>query len=241
MEIISLLFSTVVSRPYVFFYTFIALIIAYYALGIIRTIFFWVISYSVAFLCEYSSTRNGFPFGLYHYIHKNPHELYVSNVPFWDSLSFAFLAFTSFIIAKLITHKSRRKVYILFLAPALLTFVDIIVDPIANLGERWFLGKIYYYEYPGIYFGVPISNFSGWYFVGFVTIGIFQLITNIEVRNALKVYRASIIFYFILILFHIGVAFYIDEPLLGFIDILLFIPLAYWIIKSYRVADGSPT
>src|SRR3989338_5813836 len=205
MEILNLLINTIIARPYVFFYTLIALIIAYYALGLFRTILFWVLSYSVAFVCEYSSTRNGFPFGLYHYINKNPNELYVSNVPLWDSLSFAFLAFTSFIIAKLITHQSGRKFYTLFLAPALLTFVDIIVDPIANLGERWFLGKIYYYEYPGIYFGVPISNFSGWYFVGFVTIGIFQLITNIEVRNALKVYRASIIFYFILILFHIGV------------------------------------
>ena len=84
-----------------------------------------------------------------------------------------------------------------------------------------------------MYFGVPISNFLGWYFVGFVTIGIFQLISRYEITHPIKVYRASIVFYFILILFHIGIAFYINEPLLGFVDISLFIPLAYSIIKSY--------
>ncbi len=249
MYIISLLISTIQSRPYVFFYTAVALIIAYYYIGTIRTIIFWIIGYLTAFICEYSSTRNGFPFGLYHYINKNPHELYISNVPFWDSLSFAFLSFAGFTLATFIIAAYKKKPpltirhspFVLLLTPFLVTFVDIIVDPIAHLGDRWFLGKIYYYEYPGLYFDVPISNFLGWYFVCFITILIFQIIDRLLLKKIpfpqtyeKNVHIATLIFYFVIVIFHIGIAFSIKEPRMGFVDIFLFIPLAYWIIKAYK-------
>jgi hypothetical protein len=54
----------------------------------------------IAFACEYSSTRNGFPFGLYHYFDETrTRELWISNVPFWDSLSFVFLSYFSLVLA----------------------------------------------------------------------------------------------------------------------------------------------
>ena len=50
----------------------------------------------VAFAAEWSSTRIGIPFGLYHYTgDTRGRELYLSNVPLFDSLSFTFLAYAS--------------------------------------------------------------------------------------------------------------------------------------------------
>ena len=71
-------------------------------LGWSRTWRFWVISWITAFLCEFSSTRNGIPFGWYHYTGSTVgQELYLSNIPFMDSLSFSFLLYASYCLALL--------------------------------------------------------------------------------------------------------------------------------------------
>src|SRR5262249_60272139 len=38
--------------------------------------------------------------------------------------------------------------------------------PVRVRGDRWFLGRIFYYPEPGWYFGVPMANFAGWVTVG---------------------------------------------------------------------------
>ena len=54
----------------------------------------------LAFGAEFSSTRNGFPFGPYRYFDETrTRELWISNVPFWDSLSFVFLSYFSLALA----------------------------------------------------------------------------------------------------------------------------------------------
>jgi putative membrane protein len=139
----------------------------------------------VAFAAEYSSTRNGFPFGLYAYTGATRgQELYVSNVPFMDSLSFSFLAYASFALAQVLLlqpeagdleiARLRRTPATLLLAAVLFMLIDVIIDPVALRGDRWFLGKIYEYPRPGIYFGVPLSNFLGWGLVGLTVVWLFQ-------------------------------------------------------------------
>jgi putative membrane protein len=59
-------------------------------------------------------------------------------------------------------------------AALLMTWLDVIIDPLTVHGDRWFLGRMYYYPNGGIYFGVPLSNFVGWFIVGVVTIRLFQ-------------------------------------------------------------------
>ena len=43
--------------------------------------------------------------------------------------------------------------------------VDLVVDPLSVRGDRWFLGKLFWYDPPGPHFGVPISNYLGWFFI----------------------------------------------------------------------------
>jgi len=53
--------------------------------------------------------------------------------------------------------------------------LDVVIDPVALQGEKWFLGRIYEYPYRGFYFGVTAANFAGWFFVGAASQWAFQL------------------------------------------------------------------
>ena len=54
--------------------------------------------------------------------------------------------------------------------------VDVVIDPVARLGDRWFLGKIFEYEVEGAYFGVPLSNFAGWMLTATLIVAAYQRI-----------------------------------------------------------------
>ena len=160
METLSLLWGTVLLRPYVFVFLAVYLTIAILNMGVLRSIFFTVLAYSIAFLCEYSSTRNGFPFGFYTYIDTTrDQELWISNVPFMDSLSFSFLIYVSYTLSLLLWAPLIKKDWdirlgkidpikhsfkVIVSASILCMLMDVIIDPIAFLGDQWFLGKIYF-------------------------------------------------------------------------------------------------
>jgi putative membrane protein len=70
-------------------------------------------------------------------------------------------------------------------------YLDIIIDPVALQGQRWFLGRIYGYPEGGVYFGVPITNFAGWFIVGFVLIWALQVIDRLMVRLRISAFTPS--------------------------------------------------
>jgi uncharacterized membrane protein len=185
-----LLLSTIALRPYVFVFLICFLLISISNFGARTTLLFAILTYCIGLACEYSSVHNGFPFGFYHYVEAtHGRELWVFGVPFFDSVSYTFLAFASYTIALLVcsplyrqgwdlcvldTWQIRRSPRVWLMAALLMVMVDFVVDPLSVLGDRWFLGKIFWYERPGPHFGVPISNYLGWYFVAAVSIGAFQ-------------------------------------------------------------------
>ena len=59
------------------------------------------------------------------------------------------------------------------LTGALLTMLlDVITDPIATMGDRWFLGKIHFYAHPaGSTSACPSPTSRGWFLVAFCIIG----------------------------------------------------------------------
>jgi uncharacterized membrane protein len=168
-----LLLGTIVLRPYVFAFLAAFLVAGILDLGGRRTLGFMAWVWPVAWLAEFSSTRTGVPFGLYHYTGATRgQELYIADVPFMDSLSFTFLAYAAFCLARVAAAGRPAPRWALALgAGALMMLLDVVIDPIAVLGDRWFLGRIFFYAEPGAYFGVPLSNFAGWWLVGAVGVG----------------------------------------------------------------------
>jgi putative membrane protein len=175
MNFLELLWGTVVYRPYVYAFFACFLVFATHQLGWKRMLTFLVSTYLITFACEYSSTRNGFPFGPYSYFDATrDRELWISNVPFWDSLSFVFLSYFSFVMAGAALNEGMRSRWAPWLGGVIMMLLDVVIDPVTLQGEKWFLGRIYEYPYEGFYFGVTAANFAGWFFVGFSTQWVFQ-------------------------------------------------------------------
>ena len=184
--------GTFALRPYVFAFFGAFLLVCVPHIGWRRTMTFTLAGYLIAFASEWLSINTGFPYGWYFYIDTtSSRELWVAGVPFFDSLSYVFLAYCSYSsalfilsplkawrwnVASLETRRIRRSFAALLLGALLQTMLDIVIDPVALQGSRWFLGQIYGYRERGIHFGVPLSNYAGWLLTSLVLIAAFQLI-----------------------------------------------------------------
>jgi putative membrane protein len=166
-----LVIGTLALRPYVFAFLATFLVLGVRDLGWRRTLLFggWV--WPVAWLAEFSSTRTGVPFGLYTYTgYTRGRELYIADVPFMDALSFTFLAYAAFCLARVVVLRGSAPA-VAVVGAVFMMLLDVVIDPLAVRGDRWFLGQIFFYPEGGVYFGVPLSNFAGWVLVGLVGIG----------------------------------------------------------------------
>ena len=183
-----LLLGTLTLRPYVFAFVALFVVAGIADLGWRRTLLFAAWVWPVAWLAEFSSTRTGLPFGLYHYTGvTHGQEIYLADVPLMDSLSFTFLAYASLCLARAALAGRDRAVSapgLALLSGTVMMLLDVVVDPLAVRGDRWFLGRIFFYPAGGAYFGVPISNFLGWIFVGTVGVGGYLALSGLERRRA---------------------------------------------------------
>jgi uncharacterized membrane protein len=242
----SLLLHTIILRPYFFLFFLTYLAGATMHLGLARALLFGALGYILAWLSEYSSIHTGIPYGLYHYIETTRgRELWVMGVPFMDSMSFVFLAYAGYSMALMVISpilSSRGTIYLLetkkvrwswgaaVLGALFFVYLDIIIDPVALQGGRWFLGQIYHYPNGGIYFGVPISNFIGWFVVGFLLIRTLQAIDRLldvkRVRDRFAGrfrwrYLIGPALYAGVILFNLSVTFSIGEYAMGWTGVFL--------------------
>ena len=231
-EFTNLVIGTLVLRPYVFLFLAVYLVAATRDWGLRRALAFTGWAWAVAFLAEYSSTRNGFPFGLYHYTQTTRgQELFLANVPAMDSLSFTFLAYASFALARLLLERSRG-VAVVFLSGLLMMLLDVVIDPVAVRGDRWFLGRIFYYAEGGVYFGVPLSNFLGWALVGWIVVGGFSGFSRFT-EGARRPFLGAGLYYGVLA-FNLAVTWWIGEPLLLAVGLILHAALltVIWFSRS---------
>lgn len=215
------LIGSFVLRPYVFVFLGIFLAAGTRDLGWRRTLLFWFWVWPVAWIAEYSSTRSGVPFGLYRYTElTRGQELYIANVPFFDSLSFTFLAYAAFCVARrVLGSRAISRVTLPLLAGVLMMAMDLVIDPLAVRGDQWFLGRIFSYPDGGVYFGVPLTNFLGWVIVGAVGVAGYLLLTR-EFRAALGPVHAErpgggVALYYAVVSFNLAVTVWIGAWMLA--------------------------
>jgi len=251
MEILTLLGKTLLLRPYVFLFLAIALAASTWLMGKQRTAVFFLLTWMTAFVCEFSSTRTGVPFGWYFYNGSTVgQELYISNVPFMDSLSLSFLLFTSYCLALVFLSPAqgrglamvmradrtlRTSFPILGLTVMFFVLLDVVIDPVALRGDRWFLGKIYYYPDPGVHFGIPIANYVGWAVVGLVAFGLYQrldrrLPDHGSDENVSRRLLFGCALYYGILAFNLAVTFWIGEPLIGVTGLLMYLPITAFLL-----------
>jgi uncharacterized membrane protein len=177
---VELVVGTVVLRPYVFLFVVAFVVAGLRDIGWRRTAAFGVVVWPLAWLAEFSSTRTGIPFGLYQYTGvTRMAELYIADVPFMDSLSFTFLAYAAFCLARVaLAHRMPSRTTLAVASGTLMMLLDVVIDPLAVRGDRWFLGNIFFYPSGGLYFGVPLSNFIGWLVVGAAGIALYLAVVG---------------------------------------------------------------
>lgn len=167
-------------RPYVVAFLVSFLVIALAERGWQRTLLWLATGTFIGWLVEFSSIRNGFPFGNYDYNEASfPDELFIGGVPLFASLSFAFLTYFGYSIACTFLSRLERRgadvqrridpridtsLRVLLLAAIVTTWADTVTDPVAHLGRYWFLGDLYAYADNGVHFDVPLTNYAGWLF-----------------------------------------------------------------------------
>lgn len=237
--------GTFTMRPYVFAFFAAFLLVCVPHVGWKRTMTFTLTGYLIAFGSEWLSINTGFPYGWYYYIDTtSSRELWVAGVPFFDSISYVFLAYCSYATALFIlsplrawrwnlvaleTRSIRRSFAALLLGTFLQTGLDVVIDPVAFQGRRWFLGQIYGYREAGIHFGVPLSNYAGWLLTSFCLIAAFQLIDARRLgEGAAGVVTLPFhsllgpLLYLSVLLFNIGVTLAIGEQFMALCGILMY-------------------
>jgi putative membrane protein len=149
-------------------------------------------------LCESLSLRTGFPFG--HYFFTSLMGPKVLDVPILLVLAYLGIGYCSWVLAVLILrHRDKpvsgaHLVALPLLASLIMLAWDVSMDPIwATLDRAWI------WRNGGIYFGVPISNFLGWYLTAYLFYQAFALFLRADHALTksvpLRIWRAAVLIY----------------------------------------------
>ncbi|ANS74436.1 hypothetical protein AWM70_07450 [Paenibacillus yonginensis] len=141
--------------------------------GLKNMTLFFVLTWVVSNFFETLSIRTGFPFGNYHYTASIPR---VFDVPFVIMIAYFGMGYMAWTIGHILNGQYGRKLrgIQVFLVPLMSAFImvmwDVVMDPLTStISQQWI------WEDGGNYYGVPISNYFGWFFVVYLFMQIFAL------------------------------------------------------------------
>jgi uncharacterized membrane protein len=210
-------------------------------LGARRTLRFSAIAAAISLASEIPSIRWGFPYGLYHYLWEgptglDPREPSILGVPCFSTLSYVFLNYAAICLASVLVG-ARSRAALAVVAGVCMVALDMIIDPIALQGEKWFLGKMYWYPGGGEHFGVPITNYAGWFLVAALIAAATWPLPRARCELGAGLW-------FGVAAFNIGVTFWIGERTLGWASAGIALPLlATALVRMIAAADepgGNP-
>ena len=135
---------------------------------------FLAITLVISNVLENCSILTGFPFGHYYYTDQLGPKLFL--VPVAISLAYFGMGYLSWMLARLILGNIEQRIsgYFTYTVPLLAAFLmvcwDLTFDPIAStVLHSWI------WQQGGSYYGVPFSNFTGWFITVYIFFQLFAL------------------------------------------------------------------
>jgi len=135
---------------------------------------FIVICLVVSNALENTSILTGFPFGHYYYTDALGPKLFL--VPLFIGPAYVSTGYLAWVLATVLIGDARRESSALgmFAVPFIAAFVmvvwDLCLDPTRATIHHWWI-----WEQGGGYFGVPLTNYLGWFFTVYVFFQLFAL------------------------------------------------------------------
>ena len=172
------LYGTVIHRWYVTVLGLVFLWRAVAHMGWRRTLVYAVLAVGIGALAENGSVHFGVPYTGYSF---NPalrgNEIFVGDVPLMVPLSYTFMGYFAFAAGRMLASgpwrtRGRRVWHEYLLGLVLAVWALWIMDPVARLGPRWFLGPVFKYHGPGFWFGLPLGSQAGFALTAAVLLGI---------------------------------------------------------------------
>lgn len=163
---------------------------AIYTLGKARALFFIFLAAAIGFISEILALKTGVIFGGY-YIYRAS-EFMIYGVPwqvvfFWAVFIYIGYCITTSFLYWLKKDKPnyKKKNFLLLILLILLdglfvVAIDLFMDPLqVHAGSwRWLTG--------GPYYGIPIGNFVGWFFVAVAVTGIYRLFEYFNIDKSIE-------------------------------------------------------
>jgi len=142
---VSAFFIVVLAIPsYIFLYRWVGL-----KLALVILVVFSILPIAI----EALGITTGFPYGWFYYSENLGYRI-LDLVPWSVAFAFAPLVLGSLSLASYVTKDARLAIP---LSALILVWTDLVLDPAAVLLEIWI------WVYPGTYYGIPISNYVGWF------------------------------------------------------------------------------
>jgi lycopene beta-cyclase len=195
------------------------------AWGLSRTLRTLAIVAVLSYFAEWLGSKTGFPFGAYHYTDALQPQL--AGVPLLIPLAWMMMLAPAWAIAKIITPKHdnpKLPLTIIYSLISALAFTawDLFLDPQMVGWGFWIWAT------PGVYFGIPFSNYLGWLLVSF-------LLTLAARPRDLPLGPLAVIYALTWFLQSIGQGIFWGQPgpaAFGFVGMGIFILLAFRTVTS---------
>lgn len=189
----------------------------------------------VSITFESVGVATGRIYGPYHYTDMLGPKL-LGLVPVLIPIAWFMMMYASYLIADLVVppefgSRLGRGLSVAAVGAFVMTAWDLAMDPMMVAGGHWV------WEEPGIYFGIPLQNFWGWWLTTFAALGVFLALSAL-VRRPAKIddipVSWAIYAYTITALSTVAVDFIFDMPGPGMVGLFAMLP---WIVAGLVLRD----
>lgn len=189
--------------------------------GVKNMMLFILITFGISWSLESLSIATGFPFGNYHYTGGG----LIGEVPWIIMPAYLGTGYLSWTTAHILSGKFTPKiqgkqiVLLPFLGSFVMVMWDIVMDPILSTVQGEWI-----WEDGGFYFGVPLTNYFGWFLTVFLIYLVFAIFISQQTGKQYSTKVNSRLYWLSIPLMYLGIG--LQFLLAPFFAVIL--PSIYW-------------